>query len=232
MRLKSFVVFFIFLFVSVFTSCSYFSDVATLSYNKSLFNISMEEVLESSMSFVQASVTPIPENAKDEEKEEIINLDNWQGFIDDLWNVPSSVYGTSLDSELVINGENLGTLQNLFHHKDAYGNFEKAVFEYNDFVYYVLHNGSSIVLSKTDSLDYIFLDKDDKIGTSDFSNFKMWIWDESEDGLKYRKTNLGNVYILRNVLMQDGSYATITLGDYNYEQYGMRVWIKPQTNNL
>ena len=47
----------------------------------------------------------------------------------------------------------------------------------------------------------------------------------------YREGNLGYAYTLRNVKMQDGSYATVTVSGFNYYNYGFRVWIKPSIGN-
>ena len=99
----------------------------TLDYNTSVYNVSMKDALDSSKDFVNKSVKA--QNSKEafiEPSEE----DLWQGFIQneygENWNVPSSIYGTSLEAaenELKINGEELGTLQNLVLHKDENGNF-------------------------------------------------------------------------------------------------------------
>ncbi len=51
---------------------------------------------------------------------EVFSEDEWQGIIDNQnWNVPIGIYGTKLNDAsgvLVVNGETLGTLQNLTHH--------------------------------------------------------------------------------------------------------------------
>ena len=80
----------------------------TLDYNTSVYNVSMKDALNRSKDFVNKSVkTQNSREAFVEPSEE----DLWQGFINNKygtnWNVPSSIYGTSLEAaenELIING--------------------------------------------------------------------------------------------------------------------------------
>lgn len=83
----------------------------TLDYNTSVYNVSMKDALNRSKEFVSKSV-----KAQNSRKAfvEPSGEDLWQGFIKNNdgnnWNVPSSIYGTSLEAaenELIINGENL-----------------------------------------------------------------------------------------------------------------------------
>lgn len=206
----------------------------TLDYNTSVYNVSMKDALNRSKEFVSKSVKA--QNSRkafvEPDKEDL-----WQGFINNKygtnWNVPSSIYGTSLEAaenELIINGEELGTLQNLVFHKDEKGNFTKAVFQYKDELYYVLDyqtgNGSYLILSSEDDYEHICFTQDGKTDSPDFSNFKIWVWEYAADGQLYRNGNLGYAYTLRNVQMLDGSYATVTVSGFNYYYYGFRVWIK------
>ena len=141
----------------------------------------MKDALNRSKEFVNKSV-----KAQNSRKAfvEPSGEDLWQGFIKNNygtnWNVPSSIYGTSLEAaenELIINGEKLGTLQNLVFHKDENGNFTKAVFQYKDELYYVLDyqagNGSYLILSSEDDYEHICFTQDGKTNSSDFSNFKI-----------------------------------------------------------
>ena len=218
----------------LFCGCS-FSDNYNPGYDKSIYNVPMSKVIEASKDFIMGSVqTELVRSAFVELSEE----DKWQGYIGYNWNVPSNIYGTSLnsaDNKLVINGEDLGTLQNLIHHKDENGKFRKAVFEYNGYIYYVLDketdNGSYIVLSTADDFEHICFDQEGKLESKDFSNFKIWQYYQASDGELYRNGNMGYAYTLRNVKMQDGSYATVTVSGFNYYNYGLRVWIKPSTGN-
>lgn len=207
----------------------------TLDYNTSFYNTPMKEALKASQDLVKQSVKS--SNNSRATFVEPTEEDSWQGYISNKygnnWNVPSSIYGTSLDTAdntLVINGEELGTLQDLVFHKDENGNFTKAVFQYKDNLYYVLDyqtgNGSYLVLSSEDNYDHICFTQDGKIDSPDFSNFKIWVWDLAADGQLYRRGNLGYAYTLRNVEMLDGSYATVTVSGFNYYHYGFRVWIQ------
>ena len=206
----------------------------TLDYNTSVYNVSMKDALNRSKEFVNKSV-----KAQNSRKAfvEPSGEDLWQGFIKNNygtnWNVPSSIYGTSLEAaenELIINGEELGTLQNLVFHKDENGYFTKAVFQYKDELYYVLDyqadKGSYLILSSEDDYEHICFTQDGKTDSPDFSNFKIWVWEYNADGQLYRNGNLGYAYTLRNVKMLDGSYATVTVSGFNYYYYGFRVWIK------
>lgn len=202
-------------------------------YDTGVFNVPMRAALEASQDFVKQSVKSSADRAAFVELSED---DKWEGFIDYNWNVPSNIYGTSLttaDNTLVINGEELGTLQELVFHKEKLNGqdcFTKAVFEYKGYVYYVLDydtgNGSYIVLCSEDDLDHICFTQDGKTNSPDFSNFKIWVWEKDNDGNYYRRGNLGYAYTLRNVKMLDGSYATVTVSGFNYYYYGMRVWIQ------
>ena len=219
----------------LFCGCSFSNNYNPGNYDKSIYNVPMSEVIKASKDFIMGSVqTELVRSAFVELSEE----DKWQGYIGYNWNVPSNIYGTSLnsaDNKLVINGEDLGTLQNLIHHKDENGKFRKAVFEYNGYIYYVLDketdNGSYIVLSTADDFEHICFDQEGKLESKDFSNFKIWQYYQASDGELYRNGNMGYAYTLRNVKMQDGSYATVTVSGFNYYNYGLRVWIKPSTGN-
>ena len=217
----------------LFCGCSFSNNLNPGNYDTSVYNVPMSEVLEASKEFVMESVqAEVSRSVFVELSEE----DKWQGYIGYNWNVPSNIYGTSLnsaDNKLVINGEDLGTLQNLIHHKDEYGCFRKAVFEYNGYIYYVLDNEAEgyVVLSTQDDLDHICFTQEGKLESKDFSNFKIWQYYQASDGELYRNGNLGYAYTLRNVKMQDGSYATVTVSGFNYYNYGLRVWIKPSTGN-
>ena len=240
--MKKYVIFpvFVILILCFFSGCSEIVNTpikgGDLNYDTSIFNVSMKEVIESSKDFVKSSV--LSESSRSA-LFELSEEDKWQGYIEyNQWNVPSNVYGVNLnaaDNKLFVNGEDLGTLQNLVHHKDEWGNYRKAVFEYNGYLYYVLDKesdyGSYIVLSSVDDYEHICFDQEGKLDSSDFSNFKIWQWYEGPDGKMYRTGNLGYAYTLRNVKMQDGSYATVTVSGYNYYNYGLRVWIKPSNGN-
>ena len=107
------------------------------TYDSSYYNVSMKEALKASQSFVNQSVKS---QASRSAFVDLSEEDTWQGYITNdygnNWNVPSSIYGTSLttaDNELVINGENLGTLQELVFHKEKINGhdcFTKAVLCY------------------------------------------------------------------------------------------------------
>ncbi|MCR4734065.1 MAG: hypothetical protein K5829_03550 [Treponema sp.] len=225
------------LFVFVLTGCQEPKEELggiTLKYNKSVYNVSMKKALEASSDFVKQSVKS--QNSR-EAFVELTEEDSWQGYIENEygknWNVPSNIYGTSLetaDNVLKINGEELGSLQEMVFHEDENGNFVKAVFQYKDHLYYVLDypasNGSYLVLSSEDDYDHICFTQDGKTNSSDFSNFKIWVWDYAADGQLHRRGNLGYAYTLRNVEMLDGSFATVTVSGFNYYHYGFRVWIK------
>ena len=236
---KLFLIISAFLMVAVITSCGNGNSVnAVADYDKTVFNVPMREALKASQDFVKQSVKS--ESGDRSAFVELEEEDKWEGFIQNQygnnWNVPSNIYGTNLDTAdntLVINDEELGTLQELvFHTENINGQdcFTKAVFEYKEFVYYVLDfdtgNGSYIVLCSEDDLDHICFTQDGKTSSKDFSNFKIWVWDEDGSGNYYRSGNLGYAYTLRNVKMLDGSYATVTVSGFNYYNYGMRVWIQ------
>ena len=202
----------------------------TLDYNKEVYKITMNDVINSSKDFVNQSIKSQFSRAAALSEE-----DTWQGYIDYMWNVPSNIYGTSADpgkNKLELHGEDLGTLQPLVHSTDENGNYRKALFEYKGHLYYVLDKGnedpnnSYVVLSSEDDFDHIVFDQAGKIGSDDWSNFKIWVWEKDLNGELYRRGNLGYAYTLRNVKMLDGSYATITVAGFNYYHYGFRVWIK------
>ncbi len=206
------------------------------TYDSSYYNVSMKEALIASQSFVNQSVKS---QAGRNAFVDLSDDDKWQGYITNNygnnWNVPSNIYGTSLttaDNTLVINGEDLGTLQELTFHKDSNGNFTRAVFEYKGYSYYVfdkeqyVKNASYIVLASEDDGDHIYFDQEGKTYTKDWSNFKIWEWCKAGDNNLYRTGNLGYAYTIRNFKMQDGSYATVTVSGFNYYNYGFRVWIK------
>lgn len=240
--MKKYVIFpvFVILILCFFSGCSEIVNTpikgGDLNYDTLIFNVSMKEVIESSKDFVKSSI--LSESSRSA-LFELSEEDKWQGYIkNNQWNVPSNVYGVNLnaaDNKLFVNGEDLGTLQNLVHHKDEWGNYRKAVFEYNGYLYYVLDKesnyGSYIVLSSEDDYEHICFDQEGKLDSPDFSNFKIWQWYEGPDGEMYRRGNLGYAYTLRNVKMQDGSYATVTVSGFNYYNYGLRVWIKPSNGN-
>ncbi len=207
-------------------------------YDTGVFNVPMRAALEASQDFVKQSVKSSASRAAFVELDED---DKWEGFINNNygnnWNVPSSIYGTSLttaDNTLVINGEELGTLQELVFHKEKINGhdcFTKAVFEYKGYLYYVRDiaegkTGGYVVLCSEDDLNHICFTQDGKTNSKDFSNFKIWTWTKAGDGKLYRNGNLGYAYTLRNVKMLDGSYATVTVSGYNYYNYGLRVWIQ------
>lgn len=224
----------LFLSLGLLTGCG--GSPSDVAYDSTYYTVSMADALRASQEFVNQSVkAKASRNAFVELSED----DKWQGFIDSNysynWNVPSNIYGTSLetaDNILVVNGEDLGTLQELVLHKDSNGNFTRAVFEYNGYLYYVFDkaefdkNSSYIVLGTEVDLEHIIFDQDGKYNSPDFSNFKIWKWIKASDGKLYRNGNLGYAYTIRNVKMQDGSYATVTVSGFNYYNYGFRVWIK------
>ncbi|MBO4638909.1 MAG: hypothetical protein J5710_04070 [Treponema sp.] len=213
--------------ISLLAGCNG-SPNGNTAYDSTYYNVSMRDALQASQAFVKESVKKSASRSAFVDLEE---EDTWQGYIGTNWNVPSSIYGTSLttaDNELVINGENLGTLQELVFHKDEEGHFTKAVFEYKGNLYYVMddQDGRFVVLSSEDDYDHIFFTQDGKAFTKDWSNFKIWTWVKAGDGKLYRNGNLGYAYTLRNVQMLDGSYATVTVSGFNYYNYGFRVWIE------
>ncbi len=210
------------------------------AYDSTYYNVSMKEALKSSQSFVNQSVKA---NASRSAFVQLAEDDKWQGIIKNNygnnWNVPSSIYGTSLttaDNTLIINGEDLGTLQELVFHKDSNENYTRAVFEYKGYLYYVFdkeeyfQNSSWVVFASEDDGDHIYFDQEGKTYTKDWSNFKIWTWTKVGDNY-YRDGNLGYAYTIRNFKMQDGSYATITVSGFNYYNYGFRVWIKETDGN-
>ena len=169
--MKKYVIFpvFVILILCFFSGCSEIVNTpikgGDLNYDTSIFNVSMKEVIESSKDFVKSSV--LSESSRSA-LFELSEEDKWQGYIEyNQWNVPSNVYGVNLtaaDNKLFVNGEDLGTLQNLVHHKDEWGNYRKAVFEYNGYLYYVLDKesdyGSYIVLSSEDDYEHICFDQE------------------------------------------------------------------------
>lgn len=207
----------------------------SLSYNKDVYKYKVEDVLKAGQSFVNQSVkSKVGARAA---SVQLAEEDKWQGYIDGMYNVPSNIYGTSLtasENQLKIQGEDLGTLQNLVHSKNADGNYTKAVFEYKDHLYYVWDKGvlnsnnSYVVISSADDTDtdHIVFDQQEHLYKPEWSNFKIWVWDTDEGGNVYRRGNLGYVYTIRNVELAEGTYATITVGGFGYYQYGFRVWIK------
>ena len=109
----------------------------SLSYNKDVYKYKVEDVLKAGQSFVNQSVKS--KAGARAAGVELSDDDKWQGYIDGMYNVPSNIYGTSLtasENQLKIQGEDLGTLQNLVHSKNEAGNYTKAVFEYKDHLYY------------------------------------------------------------------------------------------------
>ena len=234
---KQFLIICSILMTAFFIGCSQGNQPA-VDYDTAVFNVPMKEALKASQDFVKQSVKSAADRSAFVELDED---DKWEGFIYNdwggNWNVPSNIYGTSLttaDNTLVINGEELGTLQELVFHKETINGkdcFTKAVFEYKGYLYYVRDygedgNGSYIVLCSEDDLDHICFTQDGKINSEDFSNFKIWTWIKGSDGKLYRDGNLGYAYTLRNVQMRDGSYATVTVSGFNYYNYGLRVWIQ------
>jgi hypothetical protein len=205
------------------------------TYDSTYYNVSMKEALQASQGFVSQSVKS---QAGRNAFVDLSDDDKWQGYITNdygnNWNVPSSIYGTSLttaDNELVINGENLGTLQELVFHKEKINGhdcFTKAVFEYKGQLYYVMddQDGRFVVLSSEDDYDHVFFTQDKLTNIDDWSNFKIWTWVKAADDKLYRNGNLGYAYTIRNFKMLDDSYATITVSGFNYYNYGFRVWIK------
>ena len=226
------------LMAAVITGCGS-GNPGNTDYDTTVFNVPMREALKASQDFVKQSVKS--ESGSRSAFVDLAEEDKWEGFIYNdwggNWNVPSNIYGTSLttaDNTLVINGETLGTLQDLVFHKENINGqdcFTKAVFEYKGYLYYVLdtNNGNSggyVVLCTEDDLNTVCFTQEGKIGTDDFSNFKIWTWVKGSDGDYYKDGNLGYAYTLRNFQMRDGSYATVTVSGFNYYNYGMRVWIQ------
>ena len=164
-------------------------------YDKSAYNFPMSGALEASKEILDWSV-------KSNNFVSLSEEDKWQGWIGDNWNVPSYIYGTTsnCDDNLVINGEDLGTLQNLVYKKGSWNNYDKAIFEYNGDIYYVL----GFSLATQDDLDYVFLSRDKK-DNKNFSEFTFWEWEKELDGNFHRSGNLGIACTFRNVKMQDGS---------------------------
>ena len=225
--------------VSLLTGCAGSHD--DVVFDSGYYNVSMKAALEASQGFVNQSVKA---NTNRSAFVELSEEDMWQGYIQneygDNWNVPSNIYGTSLttaDNTLVINDEELGTLQELTFHKNSNGNFTRAVFEYKGYLYYVFDkseyvpNESYIVLASEDDFDHIYFDQKGKTNTEDWSNFKIWTWTKAANNQFYRSGNLGYAYTIRNFKMQDGSYATVTVSGFNYYHYGFRVWIKETDGN-
>lgn len=199
--------------------------------DSSVFNVPFSDAINASKSFVNESIKNSNSRAAFIELSE---EDQWQGYINNQygnnWNVPSNIYGTSYtpaENELKLKKESgtedLGTLVELIHHKDENDHFVKAAFTYKGYDYYVLDKGNYTVLCSSDDLDHIFLDQMDYIDTKNFSNFKIWVWNEDKTA---RNGNLGYANTCKNVKMLDGSYATVTTAGYNYYFYGFRVWIK------
>ena len=94
------------------------SQFPTLDYNKAVYTIPMAKALEASNDFVKKSIKAEVNRGADLSVSE---EDTWQGYIDSMWNVPSNIYGTSstlANNKLVINNEELGTLQPLVHNTD------------------------------------------------------------------------------------------------------------------
>lgn len=216
----------------LFAACSNGSGGSGSSDFPAGYNTSMEDVLEASKYFAEKSIKAnIPSRTALNPTAE----DKWEGRIkyqNSIWNVPSYFYGLEVGDELVVNGEDLGTLQDIAHKTDENGNFRKGAFVYNDYTYYIFDKGdyveneNYIVISSQEDINHLVVDQKDKTNTADFSNFKFWIWDRDLKNECYRRGNLGYAYTLRNVEMLDGSYANITVAGYNYFHFGFRVWIK------
>ena len=201
------------------------------------FYTPIENLLEASKDFATKSIKA---NVPSRSALNPSNDDKWEGRIKyqyGNWNVPSYFYGINPGQQLVVNGEDLGTLQNLYHVKDKNNNYRKASFVYKDKVYYVFDKGDYVkgenwvVLSSSDDINHIIFDQKDKTNTPEFSNFKFWVWERDLANICFRTGDLGYAYTLRNVQMLDGSYATVTVACYNYYNYGFRVWIKETDGN-
>ena len=99
-----------------------------LPYDAKVYNVSMADALAAGEDFAKQSIKSEFANRS---AITLCKEDTWEGYISNdygrNWNVPSSIYGVSLESisenPLIVNGEDLGTLQNLQHHKDENGNF-------------------------------------------------------------------------------------------------------------
>lgn len=219
----------------LFASCSNASSDSGSSVPAN-YDAPFTEVLSSSAEFAKKSIKACVPSRSSRAAVTPSAEDKWEGRIQNSygnnWNVPSYYYGLNPGDSLEINGENLGTLQNLYHETDEYGNYRKASFVYKDQVYYVFDkadyvpNDSYVVLATEDNVNSIIFDQKGKTNSPEFSNFKFWVWERDLANDLYKYGNLGYAYTLRNVLMQDGSYATVTVSGYNYYHYGFRVWIK------
>lgn len=154
--------------VSLFVSCGSPLD-GKKDFDHEYYNIGMDEAISASKDFVNDSVKSSV-TASRAAFVELSDDDKWQGYIDGMWNVPSNVYGTdeySANNQLVISGEDLGTLQELYFHKDEAGNFRKGVFEYKGNFYYVLdketltnkESDSYVILAASDGLDKVVVDQ-------------------------------------------------------------------------
>lgn len=149
------------------------------------------------------------------------------------WNVPSSVFGISTDAYdniLTINGENLGRMQNLVHHRDDAGRYSSAVFQYKGHLYYVFGTyvpdvGDVPVICSANDSSQVWLDVMTKRDSSSYSEARVWVWDYFYNSL-FRNGWTGMVFTLRNVQMLDGSYATISMSFNDVFNSGIRIWIR------
>ncbi len=215
---------------------SSYDAVITLPYDTATFTSSMSDALASALNFVRQSIKPTSgaRSAAATPGED----DTYQNWIDWRWNVPSNVYGTDTDpynNTLTVNGEYLGRMQNLVHHRNAQGKYERAVFQYKGHLYYVLPNENNgwenpPSLSSENDYSHVFLNMADNTESEYFSDFGLWRWYTLTDGSLYRGGNCGHGYTLRNVKMLDGSFATVTICWTNADVYGYRVWITEGKN--
>ena len=226
----------------LFASCANGTSDSEGPSISSEYNALFDEVLASSAEFAKQSIkacVPSRNSSRSAFRSVLVpsEEDKWEGRIQysngiGNWNVPSYYYGSLPGDSLVVNGEDFGELQDLDHIKDENGNYRKARFVYKDNVYYVFDKADYVpedryvVLGTADNVESIIFDQDGKYNSPEFSNFKFWVWERDLTDTLYRRGDLGYAYTLRNIKMQDGSYATVTVSGYNYYNYGFRVWIK------
>ena len=202
--------------------------------------LTIEEALRASEEFTNRSIgscLPSRANPQASTTSSITEDDKWEGYFQysngtGLWCVPSYKYGVKAGDSLIVNGEDLGTLQNLEYKKDEKGNYRSAKFVYKNQTYYVfdksdfVKNANYNVIGTAVDDKSIIIDQSVSYNSPDFSNFRFWFWDRDLADDLYRVGDLGYAYTVRNLEMPDGSYATVTVAGYNYYNYGFRVWIK------
>ncbi len=113
--------------------------------------------------------------------------------------------------------------------------YDRSSFEYKNYTYYVLYSEdcpakygtkSYPIVSTAEDFEHVIFDQEWEEEPEGFSNFKFWLYNTDENENAYRIGNMGYAYTLRNVQMQDGSYATITIAVFSYYSCGFRVWIQ------